>query len=87
MTKPDSDSQKSKSFGRLNKNRPRELTSKRPVSSLRSIVPVKKQEFIDPRFSSAFGEYKPDLFRKSYGFINDIRMNETDVNYLMRTCR
>ena len=84
MIKPEGDiSQKAKSFGRLNKNRPREITSKRPISSFRSIMPVKKQEFIDPRFSSAFGEYQPERFRKSYGFINDIRMNETDVNSLI----
>ncbi len=73
------DSNKLKTFTRLNKNRPQELSSKRPVSTFRNILPVKKQEFIDPRFSSAFGEYKPDRFRKSYSFINDMRMKEKEA--------
>ena len=68
-----------KSFNRLNKNRPQELSSKKPISTFRNIFQSKKKEFIDPRFSSAFGEYKPELFRKSYGFINDIRLREKDV--------
>ena len=72
-----------KSFARLNKNRPQEMSSKRPTSFFRKVVPVKKQEFIDPRFSSAFGEYKPDRFRKSYGFIHDLRLKEKEVSFDM----
>jgi ribosomal RNA-processing protein 36 len=68
-----------KTFTRLNKNRPQELSSKKPCSTYRNIFQVKKRECIDPRFSSAFGEYKPELFRKSYSFINDIRQREKEV--------
>ena len=71
-----------KSFSRLNKNRPQELTSKKPISTFRNIFQSKKKEFVDPRFSSAFGEYKPELFRKSYSFINDIRLREKDVIFI-----
>ena len=38
-----------------------------------------KKESIDPRFSSAFGEYRPEAFRKQYGFINDLRLKEKQV--------
>ena len=37
---------------------------------------TQKVERIDPRFSNAFGEYKPEFFSKSYGFINNMRENE-----------
>ncbi len=59
--------------------RPQEISSKRPVTTFRNIFQVKKREIIDPRFNSAYGEYKPELFRKSYGFINDIRKREIEV--------
>lgn len=68
-----------KSFKRLNKNRPQELTSKKPVSTFRNIFQVHKKEPIDPRFNSAIGVYKPEVFRKRYGFVNDMRLNEKQV--------
>ena len=63
----------------MNKNRPREESAKKPVSSLRQIFTPIKHDIIDPRFNSAFGEYKPEAFRKQYDFINDIRINEKEV--------
>ena len=64
----------------LSTNRPQEMSSKRPVSFFRNVFQTKtKHEAIDPRFSSAFGEYKPELFRKSYSFIHDLRHKEKDV--------
>lgn len=74
---------KSKLFKRLNKNRPQELSSKRPVSTYRQVFQATKKESIDPRFNSAFGEYKPEFFRKSYSFINDIRTNEKKVPFFI----
>jgi ribosomal RNA-processing protein 36 len=68
-----------KSFKRLNKNRPQEITSKRPVKLYREVFHAEKVERIDPRFSNAFGEYKPDYFSKNYEFINDMRENEIKV--------
>lgn len=68
-----------KNFKRLNKNRPQELTSKKPVSTFRNIFQVDKKERIDPRFNQAIGIYKPEVFRKRYGFVNDMRLNEKQV--------
>lgn len=68
-----------KNFKRLNKNRPQELTSKKPVSIFRNVFQVSKKEYIDPRFNPAIGEYKPEVFRKSYGFVNEMRLNEKQV--------
>jgi ribosomal RNA-processing protein 36 len=66
-------------FKRLNHNRPRELSSKKPVSKFRNIFQAKKREFIDPRFSSAMGEYRPEVFRKQYAFVNDMRKRDVEV--------
>jgi ribosomal RNA-processing protein 36 len=74
--------EKMQSYKRLNKNRPREMSSKRPVTTLRQVFSdkkVKKREVVDPRFEAAYGEYEPDFFRKNYAFINDIRKNEKEV--------
>ena len=60
--------------------RPQELSSKRPVSTFRNIFQAKKREVIDPRFNSAFGEYKPEFFRKRYGFINEMRQRDKEVH-------
>ncbi|CAF0924401.1 unnamed protein product [Brachionus calyciflorus] len=71
-----SSSSNPKTFKRLNKNRPQELSSKKPVPVLRNVFQAKKKEFIDPRFNPALGEYKPEVFRKRFGFINEMRENE-----------
>ncbi len=61
----------------MDSNRPQELSSKKPF--YRNSFQLKKKEVIDPRFNSAFGEYKPEFFRKRYGFINDMRIKEKEV--------
>ena len=33
----------------------------------------------DPRFDDLSGEYKPEIFEKTYRFINDIRSSEKEV--------
>lgn len=33
----------------------------------------------DPRFDDLSGEYKPEVFEKTYKFINDIRHGEKEV--------
>ncbi|XP_029480894.1 ribosomal RNA processing protein 36 homolog [Oncorhynchus nerka] len=64
---------------RLNKNRPMEISAKRPAPFLRQVVPVKKSVSRDPRFDDLSGEYKPEIFEKTYRFINDIKQHERDV--------
>jgi len=44
---------------------------------------LKKKEAIDPRFNSSFGEYKSDLFRKRFGFINDMRIKEKEEVFFL----
>ncbi|KAF7650578.1 hypothetical protein LDENG_00123450 [Lucifuga dentata] len=64
---------------RLNKNRPMEISSKKPTPFLRQVVPVKKANLRDPRFDDLSGEYKPEIFEKTYKFINDIKWREKEI--------
>ncbi|KAM9819857.1 ribosomal RNA processing protein 36 homolog [Syngnathus typhle] len=64
---------------RLNKNRPAEVSAKKRAPFLRQVVPVKKATARDPRFDDLSGEYKADIFDKTYSFIHDIRRHETQV--------
>lgn len=68
-----------KKIKRQNKNRPMEVSAKKPVPFLRSVVPVKKRTSRDPRFDDLSGEYKPDIFYKTYGFLDDIKRREKEV--------
>lgn len=63
---------------RLNKNRPMEISAKKPAPFLREVVLVKKKVHRDPRFDDLSGEYKPEIFEKTYGFINDIKKKEKE---------
>ncbi|XP_069023913.1 ribosomal RNA processing protein 36 homolog [Embiotoca jacksoni] len=64
---------------RLNKNRPVEISAKKPVAFLRQVVPVRKPTLRDPRFDDLSGEYKPEIFEKTYKFINDIKYREKEM--------
>ncbi|XP_049575620.1 ribosomal RNA processing protein 36 homolog [Syngnathus scovelli] len=64
---------------RLNKNRPAEVSAKKRAPFLRQVVAVKKATARDPRFDDLSGEYKADIFDKTYSFIHDIRRHETQV--------
>ncbi|XP_042305029.1 ribosomal RNA processing protein 36 homolog [Sceloporus undulatus] len=61
------------------KDRPLEISAKKPVSFLRKVVLVKKKVPRDPRFDDLSGEYKPEVFEKTYGFLNDIRKKEKEI--------
>ncbi|XP_061481486.1 ribosomal RNA processing protein 36 homolog isoform X1 [Rhineura floridana] len=62
-----------------NKHGPLEISAKKPVPFLRRVVPVKKKLPRDPRFDDLSGEYKPEVFEKTYAFLNDIRKKEKEV--------
>ncbi|XP_037546558.1 ribosomal RNA processing protein 36 homolog [Nematolebias whitei] len=64
---------------RLNKNRPMEISAKKPAPFIRQVVSVKKPAIRDPRFDDLSGEYKPEIFEKTYKFINDIKHNEKEI--------
>lgn len=76
---------KNKNLKRANKNRPRELSSKiRPQrlkqelkSESNSSVILKKPIPRDPRFDPLCGQFEKETFKANYGFVNDIRLDET----------
>lgn len=56
---------------RANKNRPMEMSSKKPVGRLREVVQGPKKVVRDPRFESLCGNFEEGRFRKKYSFIFD----------------
>jgi ribosomal RNA-processing protein 36 len=61
---------------RTNKNRPREMTSKRPVGRFREVLQLKKRKTRDPRFDAASGKLNEDLFKKSYAFLDEYKVHQ-----------
>ncbi|KAF8062657.1 ribosomal RNA processing protein 36 [Scenedesmus sp. PABB004] len=61
------------SFHRESKNRPQELSSKRPVSRFREVIQVAKHPAKDPRFDATIGGAPFDRarFAARYGFLYD----------------
>lgn len=76
-TKP---KKKTTDFKRLNKNRPREQSSRKQVPFLGGVRPSKKSEnaIRDPRFDSKAGDYDPNKFKENYKFLRDIREKEIE---------
>ncbi|KAB0397441.1 hypothetical protein E2I00_000856, partial [Balaenoptera physalus] len=54
------------------KHRPLEMSAKARVPFLRQVAR-------DPRFDDLSGEYNPEVFDKTYQFLNDIRAREKDL--------
>lgn len=54
---------------RANKNRPMEVTSKKPVGRFREVFQAPKKVVRDPRFESLCGEFDENRFKKRYSFI------------------
>ncbi|XP_055379338.1 ribosomal RNA processing protein 36 homolog [Condylostylus longicornis] len=65
-------------FKRANKNRPREISSKRQVPFLGVELrkPLTATETRDPRYDEKCGEYSSSVFKNNYSFVNEIRENE-----------
>ncbi|KAI8067068.1 hypothetical protein BC940DRAFT_301225 [Gongronella butleri] len=61
---------------RSSKHSPMEMSSKRAVSRLRSVVETQAVKHRDPRFDKLSGKLNQDLFEKSYDFINDYKKDE-----------
>jgi len=68
---------------RDNKNRPREMSSKKTVKRYRDVVGVSadnKNEKRDPRFDNMCGEFDEKIHRDAYKFVDDIKAKElTDL--------
>lgn len=63
-------------FKRENKNRPREISAKKPVPRYKELTGVKKVISRDPRFDSLCGTFDEKAFKHSYAFINKLREND-----------
>ena len=79
------DEKKKVDYKRENKNRPREMSSKRQVSRFREVLSVStevKAPKRDPRFDPICGEYNEKLFKDNYGFVNEYKV--TDLKFLKK---
>ncbi|KAH7302668.1 hypothetical protein KP509_23G082000 [Ceratopteris richardii] len=56
---------------RANKNRPVEISSKKPVSRFREVIQAPKKIVRDPRFENLCGSYEESKFKASYKFLYD----------------
>lgn len=73
---------KQNNFKRENKNRPREISSKVPITKRKRIdpiIPVQKNIPRDPRFDSLCGTFKEKAFHSAYKFVDDLREKEITV--------
>uniref|UniRef100_A0A8C8SV70 rRNA biogenesis protein RRP36 n=1 Tax=Pelusios castaneus TaxID=367368 RepID=A0A8C8SV70_9SAUR len=59
--------------------RPLEISAKKPVPFLRQVVSVKKKVQRDPRFDNLSGEYNPEVFEKTYSFLNTLKKREKEI--------
>ncbi|CAL1540961.1 unnamed protein product [Lymnaea stagnalis] len=62
------------SFKRENKNRPTELSARRPVPKTHFVA--KEKITRDPRFDDLSGEFNEHIFKKTYSFISDVKTKE-----------
>ena len=72
-------------FKRENKNRPREMSSKKQVGRFREVVSVStevKAPKRDPRFDPMCGEFNDKLFKENYGFVNQYKVS--DLKFLKK---
>lgn len=66
-------------FKRANKNRPREMSSKRPFAGVIEAHSTRKCIPRDPRFDPLCGTFNEEIFKKSYKFVNKIKLDEREA--------
>lgn len=69
---------KTTKFKRLNKNRPREMSSKRPIKIRNQIEAVKRNLPRDPRFDPLSGNFDKKTFKANYSFLKDLKQKEVE---------
>jgi ribosomal RNA-processing protein 36 len=80
--RPREQASKEKPPSRSSKHAPQEVSSKRPVSRKREIIPVKKIQYRDPRFDPAVTgqsvktKADEDHVRRAYAFLDEYREDE-----------
>lgn len=63
-------------FKRANKNRPREMSSKKPIKIANNTIAVKKTMVRDPRFDNLCGSFHEKKFKSDYKFVYEIKKKE-----------
>uniref|UniRef100_A0A8C5PW78 rRNA biogenesis protein RRP36 n=1 Tax=Leptobrachium leishanense TaxID=445787 RepID=A0A8C5PW78_9ANUR len=61
------------------RQQPVEMSSKKHTPFLRKVTPCKKEVWRDPRFDDLSGEYKAEVFEKTYKFLDDIKKQEREI--------
>ena len=74
--------QQKSDFKRENKNRPREMSSKKQVKRFREVVVASKLEKRDPRFDPNCGDFDDKLFKENYNFVNEYKAG--DLKFLKK---
>lgn len=70
------------------KKGPLEMSAKKPVPFLRQVISVRKKVRRDPRFDDLSGEYKPEIFMKTYSFLDSIKKQEKEmIQKQLKKCR
>ncbi|KFQ43093.1 Ribosomal RNA processing protein 36, partial [Nestor notabilis] len=70
------------------KKGPLEMSAKKPVPFLRQVISVRKKVHRDPRFDDLSGEYKPEIFMKTYSFLDSIKKQEKEmIQKQLKKCR
>uniref|UniRef100_A0A0N5AAR8 rRNA biogenesis protein RRP36 n=1 Tax=Syphacia muris TaxID=451379 RepID=A0A0N5AAR8_9BILA len=64
---------------RENPKRPREVSSKKPVSKFRNICEGPKKVRYDPRFDSRCGDFNQHIYETNFGFLDELRENEKKI--------
>lgn len=63
-------------FHRESKNRPREMSSRKPVPVFRDIFQVSKKHVRDPRFDDLSGTFDKEEFERNFEWIEEIKCKE-----------
>nr|XP_047934937.1 ribosomal RNA processing protein 36 homolog [Anser cygnoides] len=70
------------------KKGPVEMSAKKPVPFLRQVVSVTKKIHRDPRFDDLSGVYNPEVFMKTYSFLDAIKKQEKEmIQKQLKKCR
>jgi len=66
---------------RMNAKRPREESSKKPVSKRRNVFENERigRQRIDPRFDESYGKFDEFIYERNYKFVEDMKEEETEL--------